>query len=127
MFEQDYIIRLIKEMIRAILKLLFNIDTDNPIEDLLEDKESRDALEKLFDMVDNGNINEAENQIYDITSDNSMANLEVALLFYSYLNDKDDDFLQKNDFCREEIKSGIKELVSRYGLTGMAEIFLSEI
>ena len=33
-FEQDYIIRLIKEMIRAILKLFFHIDTDNPIKDL---------------------------------------------------------------------------------------------
>ena len=127
MFEQDYIIRLIKEMIRAILKFLFRIDTDNPIKDLLEDKESQDTLEKLLDMIDNGNINEAENQIYDMTSDNNMANLEVALLFYSYLNDKDDEFLQKNDFCRDEIKSGIKELVSRYGLTGMTEIFLSEI
>lgn len=114
-------------MIRAIFKLLFNIDTDNPIEDILEDKESQDALEILLDMVDNGNINEAENQIYDITSDNSMANLEVALLFYSYLNDKDDDFLQKNDFCRDEIKSGITELVSRYELAGITEIFLSEI
>lgn len=127
MFEQDYIVRLIKEMIRAILKLLFHIDTDNLVKDLLEDRESQDTLEKLLDMIDNGNINEAENQIYDMTSDNNMANLEVALLFYSYLNDKDDDFLQKNDFCRDEIKSGIKELVSRYGLFGMAEIFLSEI
>lgn len=127
MFEQDYIIRLIKEMIRAIFKLLFNIDTDNPIEDILEDKESQDALEILLDMVDNGNINEAENQIYDITSDNNMANLEVALLFYSYLNDKDDEFLQKHGFCRDEIKLGVKELASRYGLMGMAEIFLSEI
>ncbi len=27
MFEQDYIMRLIKEMVRALLKLLFNIDT----------------------------------------------------------------------------------------------------
>ncbi len=127
MFEQDYIIRLIKEMIRAILKLLFNIDTDNPIENLLKDKESQDTLEKLLDMVDNGNINKAENQIYDMTSDNNMANLEVALLFYSYLNDKDDEFLQKHGFCRDEIKSGVKELVSRYELMGMAEIFLSEI
>jgi len=126
-FEQDYIIRLIKEMIRAILKLLFNIDTDNPIEDLLEDKERQDTLEKLLDMVDNGNINEAENQIYDMTSENNRANLKVALLFYSYLNDKDDAFLQKHGFCRDEIKSGVKELVSRYGLMGIAEIFLSEI
>lgn len=123
MFEQDYIIRLIKEMIRAILKLIFHIDTDNPIEDLLVDKESQDTLEKLLNMVDNGDINEAENQIYEMTSDNNITNLEVALLFYSYLNDKDDKFLQKNNFCRDEIKSGIEELVARYGLTGMAEIF----
>lgn len=127
MFEQDYIIRLIKEMIRAILKLFFHIDTDNPIKDLLEEKESRDTLEKLLDMVDNGKINEAENQIYDMTSDNNMVNLKVALLFYSYLNEKDDDFLQQHDFCRDEITSGIKELVSRYKLTGMAEIFEIEI
>lgn len=127
MFEQDYIIRLIKEMIRVILKLLFNIDTGNPIEDLLEDKESQDTLKKLLDMVDNGNINEAENQIYDITSDNNMANLKVALLFYSYLNDKDDEFLQKHGFFRDEIKLGVKKLASQYGLMGMAEIFLSEI
>ena len=127
MFEQDYIIKMIKEMIRAILKLLFHIDTDNPIEDLLEDKESQDTLEKLLDMVDHGNINEAENQIYDMTSDSNMVNLEIALLFYSYLNDKDDEFLQKYGFCRDEIMSGVKELASRYGLTGMAEIFLSEI
>lgn len=127
MFEQDYIIRLIKEMIRTMLKLFFNIDTDNPIEDLLEDKERQNALEKLLDMVDNEHINEAENQIYDMASDNNMANLEVALLFYSYLNDRDDEFLQKHGFCRDEIKSGVKELASRYGLMGMAEIFLSEI
>lgn len=126
MFEQDYIIRLIKEMMRAILKLLFHMDIDNPNKDLLEEKEGQDMLEKLLDMVDNGDINEAENQIYDMTSDNNMVNLEVALLFYSYLNEKEDDFLQKNDFSRDEIKSGLKELISRYGLTGMAEIFLSE-
>lgn len=127
MFEQDYIMRLIKEMIRAILKLVFRIDTDNPVKELLEEKQSRDTLEKLLDMVDSGKINEAENQIYDMTSDNNMANLEVALLFYSYLNDKDDDFLQKNDFCRDEIKSGITELIFRYGLICITEIFLSQI
>lgn len=123
MYEQDYIIRQIKEMIRAILKLLFNMDTENPIEDLAQREEYRDTLEKILAMVDNGNIDEAENQIYDMTSDNNMANLEIALLFYSYLNDKDDAFLQEHDFCREEIMSGIKALACRYGLMGMTEIF----
>lgn len=127
MFEQDYILRLIKEMIRAILKLVFHIDTDNPVEELLEDRESQNTLEKLYDLVDCGNINEAENQIYDMTNDNSMANLKAALLFYSYLNDKEDEFLQEHGFCRDEIRSGLEELASRYGLTGLAEIFLSDV
>ncbi|MCM1044667.1 MAG: DUF6483 family protein [Candidatus Gastranaerophilales bacterium] len=126
MFEQDYIIRLIREMIRAILKMLFHMDTASPLEELLEDKESQSILESLLDMVDHGNINEAENQIYDMTSDHNMTNLEVGLLFYSYLNDKDDAFLQQHGFCRDEIRSGVTELISRYGLTGMAEAFLSE-
>ncbi|MCM1459610.1 MAG: DUF6483 family protein [Bacteroides sp.] len=126
MFEQDYIMRLIKEMIRAILKVLFNIDTDNPLENVIKDEESQNTLEELLDMVDNGDINEAENQVYDMTSDHNMTNLQVALLFYSYLNDKDDEFLQKHDFCRDEIKSGVTELASRYGLMDMVEIFLSE-
>lgn len=124
MFEQDYIMRLIKEMIRAILKVLFNIDTDNPLEDVIKDEESKNTLEELLDMVDNGDINGAENQVYDMTSDHNMANLLVALLFYSYLNDKDDEFLQKHDFCRDEIKSGVTELASRYGLMDIVEIFL---
>ena len=38
-FEQDYVMRLIKEMIRTILKLLLNIDTESPTVELLENKE----------------------------------------------------------------------------------------
>lgn len=34
MLEEDYIMRLIKEMIRAIIKALFNVDTESPTEEL---------------------------------------------------------------------------------------------
>ena len=54
MFEQDYVMRLIKEMVRAILKLLFNIDTESPTIELLENKEEKETLENLIDMVDAG-------------------------------------------------------------------------
>lgn len=124
MIEQDYIMRLIKEMIRAILKLLFNIDTENPTAELMDEKEDKDALERLYDLVDSGNINEAENQIYEMTSGGDMRSLEIALLFYSYLNEKDDDFLAEHDFSRGEIQSGIKDLNERYGLSGMVDVFL---
>lgn len=36
MLEEDYIMRLIKEMIRAIIKVLFNVDTESPTEELLD-------------------------------------------------------------------------------------------
>ena len=84
MFEQDYVMRLIKEMVRAILKLLFNIDTESPTIELLENKEEKETLENLIDMVDAGEINEAENRLYDLISATDMNSMEVAILFYSY-------------------------------------------
>ena len=127
MFEQDYIMRLIKEMVRALLKLLFNIDTESPTSELLEEKEAKETLDQLLDMVDDGKINQAENELYEFLSQENMTNLEIALLFYSYLNDKEDGFLKEHDYSREEIKMGVKMLASRYGLNNIAELFLTEL
>lgn len=126
MFEQDYVMRLIKEMVRMILKLLFNIDTESPTAELLENKEEKDTLENLLDMVDAGKINEAENKLYDLTSDADINSLEVALLFYSYLNDKADDFLEANDFSREEIKLGIENVIDHFGFGNIMQMLLKE-
>ena len=127
MFEQDYVMRLIKEMVRAILKLLFNIDTESPTAELLENKEEKETLENLLDMVDAGKINEAENKLYDLISATDINSLEVALLFYSYLNDKADDFLEENDFSRDEIKLGIENVADRFGLSSIAQMFLTDL
>lgn len=127
MFEQDYVMRLIRQMVRAILKMLFHIDTDSPTEELFKESEEKETLDTLLDLVDKGSINEAENNLSDLTSDGSMSGLKIALLFYSYLNDKTDDFLEKNDFSREEIKLGLKDVALRYGLDNIAETFLTEL
>ena len=127
MFEQDYVMRLIKEMVRAILKLLFNIDTQSPTAELLENREQKDALENLLDLVDAGKINEAENRLSDCISDADMGSLKIALLFYSYLNEKTDAFLKENAFSREEIKSGMENLVDVFGLSSIASMFLEEL
>lgn len=118
--------RLIKEMIRAVLKLLFNIDTKSPTVELLESKEEKESLKDLLDMADNGNINEAENRLYDLISNGDIDSLKIALLFYSYLNDKSDEFLETNEFSREEIKLGIKNLADKFGLKSITKIFLTD-
>ena len=125
MFEQDYIMRLIKEMIRTILKLLFNIDMETPTTELLKNEEKKAALETLLNMVDDGDINEAENKIFEIVEAGKRESLELVLLFYSYLNDKSDEFLAENNFSRKEIQDDLKYILSKYGLDGMAETFLT--
>lgn len=127
MVERDYIMRLIREMVRAILKLFFNIDSESPTEELLAGEEEKQLLDILLAMVDVGDINHAENQLYEIVSGGDMEKLKMALLFYSYLNDKSDDFLTEHDFSRGEIKSGIQDMVSMYGLDSMADVFLSDM
>lgn len=124
MFKQDYVMRLVKEMVRTILKILFHIDTDSPIDELLKTSEEKETLNELLDLVDKGNINEAENWLYDLISEGNQSGLEFALLFYSYLNDKPDEFLEQNNYSREEIKLGLKDISSRYGLDTITEKFL---
>lgn len=127
MFEQDYIMRIIKEIIRMLLKLLFHIDAQAADSELLENREERVSLDDLLDLVDRGDINSAENRLYEETLDGDMGKLKKALLFYSYLNDKSDSFLEEHGFSRKEVKEGVLDLVSRYGLEGMVEVFLADL
>ena len=124
MFEQNYIMRLIKEMVRTILKLLFGIDIESPTADILEESEEKATLEALLDMIDEGRIDEAENKIYEATESLDKNTLEMALLFYSYLNDKSDEFLEEHNFSRNEVKHGLMDITSRYGLDSISEMFL---
>jgi NH3-dependent NAD+ synthetase len=123
-FEQDYIMRLIKEMVRALVKLLFGIDTQTPTAELLQDAEQKQTMEELYDLVDAGKICEAENRVIEWAENGKRSDLETAVLFYSYLNEKSDAFLEEHQFSREEIMEGLKGIASRHGLEGMANLFL---
>lgn len=90
----------------------------------IEDVEIAEKYEKLLDLVDAERINEAENILFEgIDSKNPMC-LELALLFYSYLNDKEDEFLEKCNFSRYEISEGIKQITKAYGCDGLSGLFL---
>lgn len=127
MLEQDYIMRIINAIIRAILKLFFNIDTESPITELLESEEEQERLSELLDMVDDGEINEAENCLYDLISYDNDSGLKIALLFYSHLNDKSDDFLEKNNFSREEVKMGIENVADKLGASSIVEMYSEDL
>lgn len=122
-YENDYIMRLIHEIIRTLIKLLLHIDTDSPMTEVELDASQSEMLDRWCGMMDDGNINEAENELILSLEDKSEKNLRTAILFYSYLNEKDDEFLNANNFSREEIRQGLQNLAERYGVRGIADIF----
>ena len=141
MLQDDYILRQIREMVRAVMKMLFQVNASELTPEVIEDKDARQILNSLTslaedarqiltnltDLADNGKIDEAENQLYEMTCDGDRQNLEIGLLFYYHLNGKDDEFLEASNFSREEIMMGIQDLAERYNLSGIAEAFRTEI
>ena len=119
MFEQDYIMRQIHQFIRVLVKMLFNIDSEIPASQLLEYTNSKGPAEDLLRKIDDGNINDAENELFELIEDKSKDGLFTGIVFYSHLNDKDDDFLESNDFSRDEVEDGIRHLLSEYDIDGI--------
>ena len=118
--------RLVHEIARVLAKILFNIDSETVSEELESRIEETDVLEKLLDMVDNGQINEAENKLYDMLDAGATNCIEMAILFHSYLNEKSDEFLKENDYSRGEIKEGIEDVAERVGLGGLISTLFIE-
>ena len=127
MLQDDFILRQIREMIHAVMRMLFQVNASELSPEVLEDASARTVLEELLALTDEGQIDEAENQLYEMTCDGDRQNLEIGLLFYYNLNGKDDDFLETHNFSREEIMTGIQDLADRYQLSGIAEAFRTEI
>ncbi|MCI8327912.1 MAG: hypothetical protein HFI37_09115 [Lachnospiraceae bacterium] len=123
-FEKDYVMRIIHEVIRVLIKAIYGEDIDKEMYVVREEtKEQGKLLKKL---TDEGKIEEAENQLLDGIEQGSGWDLEDALLFYGYLNQKDDKFLEAHHFSRKEIIEGIRYAANYYGYGSMAESLLEE-
>ncbi|MGN0485203.1 MAG: DUF6483 family protein [Lachnospiraceae bacterium] len=127
MFEQDFVMRMIHEMVRSVLRLVFHVDGDNPFEETAEDTQAKNNLMRLNSLTDDGHIAQAEDELDDLADGENQQDLKIALLFYSHLNEQSDEFLEKNGFTRQEVKDGLGRIMERYGLGSMAETFLPKL
>lgn len=123
MFEQDYILRLIRESARLIAKLVFNIDTPMLFDALAKDANDPETLNRLLTLIDNGEINEAENHLFLLTEEGEPDGLRLALLFYLHLNEKSDKFLRAHDYSRDEVRQGLNDVARQYGLNDITGTF----
>lgn len=114
--EKDYIMRIIKEMVRMLFALMFGKKQFSAQQETAGGYEvSGKKLDELLAMADDGEINEAENIILDGIDYGNQSALAAAALFYQYLSEKDEDFLRENDYSKEEILDGIRQLMQRSG------------
>ena len=123
MFEQDYIMRQIQQILKVLVKVLFNVDSETITSSLIQDTETRETADYLLRKADSGNISEAENKFFELTENKTMNNFLLGIVFYSYLNEKDDAYLEMNHYSRGDAENCLKRLLSEYGLEYMANLF----
>lgn len=114
--EKDYIMRIIKEMVRVLFSLVLGKQyksVELPEENKYE--VSGKALEEFKKMVDAGFINEAENILLESIDYTQKEEVLAAVLFYQYVSEKDNDFLAAHDYSKEEALDGMKRLAEQQG------------
>lgn len=117
MYEQDYIMRMIKDLIRFLATIF--LKKDKVIYELTySEKYIRiDLLHRqLVDLIDKGKINEAEDLLFIEIEPGNKKYMELALDFYERLNNLTNEFLESNNYSREEIQEGLKEIAKEFGV-----------
>lgn len=110
--EKDYIMRMIKEMVKILFSLICGkkyVSVEFKKENKYE--VSGKNLKSFLDMIDSGQINEAENILLDNIDYTNNDDVMAAALFYQYLSEKDSEFLINNNYTKEEVLSGFKQLL----------------
>ncbi len=121
--EKDYIMRMIKEMVSVLFSILLGKQYVSVDEERKNGYEvSGTDLNDLLDMIDNGQINEAENLMLDGIDYSDKKELAAALLFYQYLSEKKKDFLWDHDYSDEEILDGAKQILQKAGYGDIVKI-----
>ncbi|HJC32995.1 MAG TPA: hypothetical protein H9758_00180 [Candidatus Mediterraneibacter faecipullorum] len=124
--DKDYVMRIVHEWIRTLIKLIFNKDIDKG-DDVEIPLEVMEQFRKLKSMIDDGEINEAENILLDGLREGDRAYFEMSLLFYEKLSGKTDEFLAEHDYSREEVVDGLKYVVNYYGYGSLLEALAEDI
>ncbi len=124
MLQDDFIMRMIHEMVTTLLKLIFHIELGENEELNFKDQETASNYLELLALIQAGKINEAENKLLDELDSDDMEHFKMALMFYYHLNQIDFNFLEEHDYSKNEITDGLRYVSKVYGYDSMAEALL---
>lgn len=122
--EKDYIMRMIKEMVRVLFSLAYgkkHVSVETEKENKYE--VSGKKLNEFLAMIDLGQINKAENILLDSIDYTKKEEVMTAAFFYQHLSEKDSEFLENNNYSKEEVLSGFKQLLLQSEYSDLLYLF----
>lgn len=125
--EKDYIMRIIKEMARVVFSFLFGKQYTAVVRETKDKYEvSGKKLGELLAMADGGEINEAENILLEGIDCRDKNDVAAAVLFYQHLSEMEEDFLLRNNYSREEVLEGMKDIMKKAGYEGLSDAVMKQ-
>ena len=117
MLTEDWMMRQTEALARSIAYLVFQKDTTAYTPDGTQAGRDMDELHRaLLEKVNAGDIGGAEDLLYERADGTDRRCLEVAVDFYSRLNDLTDGQLEQGGLARDQIAEGPAPLAGRFCL-----------
>lgn len=124
MFEQDYIMRQIKEITAVIAKVMFGAKVDQSFY-MLQEAERQKAY-TLIEKLRNGEIKEAVDEMDRLTDNNTKENLMIGLEFYTQLSNMDDDFFTANGYTTVMARKDFRRFTKKFGVEDMTDLYFGD-
>ncbi len=124
MYQEDYIIRQIRLLCRAIAKNVFGMEVGSCTELLPQAPDKREAANELLRKIDNGQIREAETELDRLTADRTLDDLMIGMAFYARVGEMSESFLDDHAYNDVDLKLGIRRFSERFGSKHLAELIM---
>ena len=124
MFEQDYIMRQIKEMTAMMAKIMFGVN-DRKSFYMLQEIE-RQKVHALVTQVKNGEPKEAVLELDRLTDNNTKENMMIGLEFYAQLSDMYEEYFINSGYSFGNMRDDFEHFAKKFGMEQMTELYFGK-
>ena len=124
MFEQDYIMRQIKEITAVMAKVLFGAKTDQSFY-MLQEVERQKAF-ALIEKMHNGEVQDAVDEVNKLADNNTKENLMIGLEFYADLSDMDEKFFAEKGYSLVKAREDFRSFAEKFGMQQMTNLYFGD-
>ncbi len=116
-YSKDWFMMQVEQMVEFVARVVFG---ESYNEYQVEDYDNLTEEDKLFigitALLNENKISEAEEYLFEKVDVENMKQFRVVLDFYQKLNNFSDEELEENNFSRERVFNGLKNISERFGI-----------